>query len=407
MTLEEAAWREEVLGHHDGAIALHERLLGNPAIPDRVRVEAMHRLGICHSMKGHLAPAVDLFLRVLREFPDAEPFAQKAGHNLLLLSPENHPSDRGWFRDERLFLGDLAWVIDGALDPIEASLVSEVAAEALDALRGLRHQLSGDERRAMERSIPALETLQARASDRPADPSDPGGLTSRDGWARSAIRSWMIDRTGLFAPDDANAQVVACRDRLARALAARDAPEIRREAGRAGRWADPVIRWGRQSPAGDYLRLVKDSAAQVAARASEGRFDEARGVWLRSVRALHRGFGAFTLHVPGLGEFPEDLRPELVAVLARVGESLRAIESPDEDDDPLPGLDEAIGQVRRIESRLSETPEADSPGPGSPGMKPSASRRLRRWLEDWNAVVDTLRAGDPARARQLLKPYEL
>lgn len=46
MTLEEAAWREEILGDGAGAIGLHERLLGQPRLPDRVRVESMHRLGV-------------------------------------------------------------------------------------------------------------------------------------------------------------------------------------------------------------------------------------------------------------------------------------------------------------------------------------------------------------------------
>jgi hypothetical protein len=45
MSLEEAAWREEVLGHLNGAVRLHEQLLEQSDIPNRVRVEAMHRLG--------------------------------------------------------------------------------------------------------------------------------------------------------------------------------------------------------------------------------------------------------------------------------------------------------------------------------------------------------------------------
>jgi hypothetical protein len=46
MALEEGAWREEVSGHYNGAIRIHEQLLERPALPDRIRVEALHRLGI-------------------------------------------------------------------------------------------------------------------------------------------------------------------------------------------------------------------------------------------------------------------------------------------------------------------------------------------------------------------------
>jgi hypothetical protein len=45
LSLEEGAWREEVLGHYNGAIRIHEQLLEQPDVPDRIRVEAMHRLG--------------------------------------------------------------------------------------------------------------------------------------------------------------------------------------------------------------------------------------------------------------------------------------------------------------------------------------------------------------------------
>jgi hypothetical protein len=76
---------------------------------------------------------VNLFLKLLREFPDTEPFSQKASHNLLLLSPESNPSDRSWFQDERLFLGDLALVLDGALAHSEIHSATEVASEIMGA----------------------------------------------------------------------------------------------------------------------------------------------------------------------------------------------------------------------------------------------------------------------------------
>ena len=395
MSLEEAAWREEVLGHLNGAVRLHEQLLEQSDIPNRVRVEAMHRLGVCYSMKGNLTPAVNLFLKLVREFPDAEPFAQKASHNLLLLSPEANPSDRSWYHDERLFLGDLALVLDAALAHSETTTVREAVGEAVGALRMMRRQLSAEDLQSVDRALQALESLEASLAG-------PRTSAIRSGWMQSAGRVWMLDRAALFAPDDANAQVVECRDRLAKALVAQDAAEIRRQAGRAARWADPVLRSGHDSLTGDYLKLVQESTAAVAVRASDGRFREARSIWLQTTRTLNRAFGAFTLHVPGLSDFPEELRPDLVAVLTRIEEALRAIESPDDGDDPQAAIVEAIERLRGVEARLSKTLDQKTASPNSP-----ARNRLRRWAEDWAAVGTTLRAGDLLRARQLLKPYEL
>lgn len=395
MSLEEGAWREEVLGHYNGAIRLHEQLLEQPDIPNRVRVEAMHRLGVCYSMKGNLTPAVNLFLKLVREFPDAEPFAQKASHNLLLLSPEANPSDRSWYQDERLFLGDLALVLDAALAHSETVTVREAVGEAVGALRMMRRQLSAEDLQSVDRALQALESLEVSLAG-------PRASAIRSGWMQSAGRVWMLDRAALFAPDDANAQVVECRDRLAKALVAQDAAEIRRQAGRAARWADPVLRSGRDSLTGDYLKLVQESTAAVAVRASDGRFREARSIWLQTTRTLNRAFGAFTLHVPGLSDFPEEIRPELVAVLTRIEEALRAIESPDDGNDPQAAVLEAIERLRGIEGRLSKSMDQKTADLQSP-----ARNRLRRWAEDWAAVGTTLRAGDQLRARQLLKPYEL
>jgi len=395
MSLEDGAWREEVLGHYNGAIRLHEQLLEQPDIPNRVRVEAMHRLGICYSMKGNLTPAVNLFLKLVREFPDAEPFAEKASHNLLLLSPEANPSDRSWYQDERLFLGDLALVLDAALAHSEIATVREVLGEAVGALRMMRRQLSAEDLQSVDRALQALALMEVSLAG-------PRASAIRSGWMQSAGRVWMLDRAPLFAPDDANAQVVECRDRLSKALVAQDAAEIRRQAGRAARWADPVLRSGRDSLTGDYLKLVQESTAAVAVRASDGRFREARSIWLQTTRTLNRAFGAFTLHVPGLSDFPEELRPELVAILTRIEEALRAIESPDDGNDPQAAVSEAIERLRGIEGRLSKTLD-----PKAVDSHSSARNRLRRWAEDWAAVGTTLRAGDLLRARQLLKPYEL
>jgi len=413
MTLEEAAWREEILGDGAGAIGLHERLLGQPRLPDRVRVESMHRLGVCHSMRGNFTPAVALFLRLVREFPEAEPFARKASHNLLLLSPEASPRDRSWFQDERLFLGELALLLDPLLDPsgvAQEGAVRELVGEMLDALGALRRQVVGGDLEAVERAIPALEALLA--PDVPGGPGVSGPSVAVDGpagpvpvraaWARSAARAWLVDRTALFAPDDANARVVECRDRLARALAAGDPAGVRHEADRAARWAGPINRDGRPSLTADYLGMVRQAAEAVSARMSEGRLAEARAVWLQAVRTLRRSFGAFTLHVPGLSDFPPELTPELVAVLGCVDESLRALESPEDSGDPVPPLAEAIDRVRAIDARLGAATGPVAPDPDRP-----VRARLRRWLDDWAVVVDTLRAGDLVRARQLLKPYGL
>jgi hypothetical protein len=114
-----------------------------------------------------------------------------------------------------------------------------------------------------------------------------------------------------------------------------------------------------------------------------------------------------------LSDFPEEIRPELVAVLTGVDEALQVIESTDASNDPMVLLSAAIEQVRGIEGRLISPSNPKSGGnrsvdPVNPAALDSPSvQRLRRWAEDWVAVRTTLGAGDLLRARQLLKPYEL
>jgi len=408
MALEEGAWREEVSGHYNGAIRIHEQLLERPALPDRIRVEALHRLGICYSMKGNFTPAVARFLQVVREFPDAEPFAQKASHNLLLLSPESNPSDRSWFRDERLFLGDLALVLDAALTHSETHAAREAIGEAVGALRMMRRQLTGEDLQSADRTLAALESLETSLdTSLPSDPAGPRTMSQNVAWTRGKGRAWMLDRVSLAAPDDANAAILECRDRLARALLAQDAAEVRHQAGRAARWAEPVVRAGRETLTASYLGLVEESMAAVAARASVGRFAEARAVWFQSTRTLNRAFGAFTLHVPGLSDFPEEVRPALVSVLTRIEEALHAIESPENGADPQAFLSEALVRLREIEAQWGAGRGATPSVPAFSDPDAPGRQRLRRWAEDWRAVLATLRAGDLPRARQLLKPYEL
>lgn len=408
MALEEGAWREEVSCHYNGAIRIHEQLLERPALPDRIRVEALHRLGICYTMKGNFTAAVPLFLKIVREFPDTEPFAQKASFNLLLLSPESNPSDRSWFRDERLFLGDLALVLDAALAHSEIHTAREAIGEAVGALRMMRRQLAGDDLQSADRTLAALESLEASLdTSMQAARAGPRVVSPLSTWTQGKGRAWMLDRAPLAAPDDANLAILECRDRLARALVAQDAAEIRRQAGRAARWAAPVARAGRESLTANYLGLVEGSMAAVAARASAGRFAEARAVWFQSTRTLNRAFGAFTLHVPGLSDFPDEVRPALVAVLTRIEDALRVIESPEEGGDPQSPILEALTRLGEIESQWGAARGATRSVPVSADPDSPGRQRLRRWSEDWKAVLATLRAGDLPRARQLLKPYEL
>jgi hypothetical protein len=155
------------------------------------------------------------------------------------------------------------------------------------------------------------------------------------------------------------------------------------------------------------LKLVQESTAAVALRASDGRFREARSSWLQSSRTLNRAFGAFTLHVPGLADFPEEIQPELVAVLTGVNDALQAIESTDVSGDPQALVSTAIERIREIEGRLRKPVDPKSSSSKTSGLNALGTQRLLRWAEDWAAVQTTLGAGDLLRARQLLKPYEL
>ena len=111
--------------------------------------------------------------------------------------------------------------------------------------------------------------------------------------------------------------------------------------------------------------------------------------------------------MPGLADFPEEIQPELVAVLTGVNDALQAIESTDVSGDPQALVSTAIERIREIEGRLRKPVDPKSSSSKTSGQNALGTQRLLRWAEDWAAVQTTLGAGDLLRARQLLKPYEL
>lgn len=385
MQLEEAAWREEILADYNAAIRIHQQVLDRPALSDRVKVEAIHRMGVCFTMKGNLTPAVNLFLRVLREYPGFEPFTQRATFNLMLLSPETSPSDRSWYTDERVYLGDLGRALDAAFAHGEIGPAQEVVQEAIAGLRVLEKQLEGEDQAARRRELRLFESLEAALA---------GGriAAAATSWRASPEREGILDRRKLFVSDDCNAWLVASRDRLARALDAGDAAGAETETRWIRRYAEVVREQGLALMTVEYLDLLAGTAQAISERVAAGRFDEARAVLRQGNRSVNRTYGAFTLLVPGREDFADALHPELVAVLTWVEQALDGVTLERGETDPVKALREALVRVGRLAERVGEG---------------RARERLRKWEGDFSKVLEMLEAGDEERARRFLQAYEL
>ena len=386
LQLESGAWREEILGDLNGAIRIYQHVLEKPDLGERVRAETTHRLGVCFLFKGHSTHAVTLFLRVIREYPHAEPFANRAAENLLLISPDARPSDRTWYQDEASYLGDLALSLDGALEHTEKESALEIIKEMQESFGLLLSQFdTATDRQLREQQTKNLELITDLIQSGHWAPA-------KLKWDSNADLSALKSRTNQFETDDVNAWTTARRDAVALALNHKDADLALAETSRLLTFVTVVTELGANSLTRDYTRLLQETFTSVNRFARARQFSEARSFLRQANRVLDRTYGAYTLHVPGLNDFPESLLPELVASLSWIELAQNNLDDPGGEPSPVDSILKAIQQVETLRQRVRKGP---------------ASVRLDQWKSDFQAAATALKSEKIERGRKWLQPYSL
>jgi len=383
--LEEAIWRDEILGDVNGAIRGYRSLLEARDLPDRVKVETLYQLAFALALKGNPDKAVETLIRVVDDFPGLEPFAQYASQGIRLLSPDALKRGRQWQHDETIRIGDLAIALDGALSRTDAAESRAVLQELEESIEVLTGQMpTGSERSGWEARASTLGEIHRRLRD-----GKPG--EARSAWVQADLAKTLSGRDGLFEPDDFSAWITERRDAFARALQRGDLSAMATEAEPLHRFAALLGDRIEESPARQYARFLGDALTLVETLGRQGRLQEARTQWRRTDRALDRAYGAYRLQVPGLATFPQPLRPDLVRLLSGVEATLERLDSPKPEEPPVPPLAGSLEALRRF----------------LPSVTDAASRqRLGQWMSDFEAAHAALEAGQPARARKILQAYE-
>lgn len=385
LPLEEAIWRDEILGDVNGAIRGYRSLLATAGIPDRVKAETLYQLAFALSLKGNPDKAVETLIRVVDEFPGIEPFTQYASQGIRLLSPDAVKRGRQWQHDETIRIGDLAIALDGALSRADATESLAVLGELEESIEVLVGQMpDGSERTGWESRAGTLDEIRRRIRE---------GKTgeARMAWIQADLSQSLSRREGLFEPEDFSAWIVEHRDAFARALQRGDVAAMTAAAKPLHGFADLLGDRIEESPARQYARLLGDALTVVERLGREGRFQEARAQWRRTDRALDRAYGAYRLQVPGLTTFPAPLRPDLVRLLTGIEAALERLAEHKPEEPPAPPLARSLEQLRSLLPKVTDA---------------ASRQRLGQWVSDFEAAQAALESGQPERSRKILQAYD-
>ena len=383
--LEEAIWRDEIVGDVNGAIRGYRSLLEAGNLPDRVKVETLYQLAFALALKGNPDKAVETLIRVVDEFPGLEPFAQYASQGIRILSPDAVKRGRQWQHDETIRIGDLAIALDGALARTDIAESMEILGELGESIEVLAVQMpTGPERTGWESHAATLGRIRQLLRD--GKPEE-----ARSAWDQTGLSKSLSRREGLFEPDDFSAWIVERRDAFARALQRGDVPAMTTEAEPLHRFAQLLADRIEESSARQYARFLGDALTLVESLGRQNRFREARAQLRRTDRALDRAYGAYRLQVPGLATFSQSQRPDLVRLLTGVEATLERLENPKPEEPPGLPLAGSIEELRRLLPSVTDTP---------------SRQRLEQWVSDFVSAQAAIEAGQPERARKILQPYE-
>jgi tetratricopeptide (TPR) repeat protein len=251
--LEEAIWRDEILGDVNGAIRGYRSLLEARNLPDRVKAETLYQLAFALALKGNPDKAVETLIQVVDDFPGFEPFAQYASQGIRLLSPDAVKRGRQWQHDETIRIGDLAIALDGALsraDATESLAILEELEESIELLTG--QMPTGSERSGWESRTGTLGEVHRLLRD-----GKPG--EARKVWDQAGLSKTLSRRDGLFETDDFSAWIIERRDAFARALQRGDVSAMTQEAEPLHRFAALLGDRIEESPARQYARFLGDA----------------------------------------------------------------------------------------------------------------------------------------------------
>ncbi len=383
--LEEALWRDEILGDVNGAIRGYQSLLETRNLPNRVQAEALYHLAFALSLKGNPDKAVEILIRVVDDFPGLEPFAQYASQGIRILSPNAAKRRRQWQHDETTRIGDLSIALDGALSRADTTESIGILHELAESIEVMSSQMpTGSERTGWESRAGTLDGIHRLLRDGKPD-------EARTVWNQAGLPQFLSRRDGLFEPEDFSAWIVERRDAFARALQRGDVAAMTAAAEPLHRFASLMGDRIAESAARQYARFLGDALTLVETLGRQGRFPEARAQLRWTDRVLDRSYGAYRLQVPGMATFPQPLRPDLVRLLTGIETALERLDDPKPEEPPGPPLAWSIDQLRTLLPTVTDAP---------------ARQRLGQWASDFGSAQSAIEAGQPERARKILQTYE-
>ncbi len=85
--LEKGIYQEETVGNLQSAMDIYQQIIADQQANRPFVAQAYYRLGMCYLKKNEKTKAAEMFLKLLKDYPEAVPFADKAGADLAKLEP--------------------------------------------------------------------------------------------------------------------------------------------------------------------------------------------------------------------------------------------------------------------------------------------------------------------------------
>jgi hypothetical protein len=311
--LERALHLETVEGNAAEAARIYSSIIESPGPPTRARAEAAFQLAAMRAAESKFAEAKALYFRVIRDFPEAPELNSLAEDELLkmvaIITREQVTANPA--APHRL--GDLAVSLLGALENEEASRATAIL-EHMDATLG-----------AIGGSVAIFAQLRTQRKDLETALKEQGPAVALVKMRRSVEFEPFINRAFPAEPNDVLAPVWRLKDRLARALAANDAPGAESAAAQLQDYLAPIASLPVSIPEGSLARLISEAMKEIRAAVEAGKFADARTRLDTLDDARHDQFPGQRIATPSGVRLPENALATGWAVIFRAELARREI----------------------------------------------------------------------------------
>ncbi len=86
--MEEGLYLEQTVGEPAGAIKIYQKLIDSEDATDEQKAQAMYRLGTCYLKLRETAPAIEIFNKVVAEYPQSASATQAQSRLARLTAPD-------------------------------------------------------------------------------------------------------------------------------------------------------------------------------------------------------------------------------------------------------------------------------------------------------------------------------